>query len=194
MISRFSQLSLAFTTVTPLFLSIAMVIIFPIFPAYMGEWKNLFFHGIITCSVSWWTSTIFILLFVYSWVWTGWFLGRLKKQKSGTRTITLSSLQYQPICDLLPMVSLLPPWLSLLSRNEVMIVIIVIITIVALIITYCMSRQGYSSLVFLLCGYLRYEGQDRNGMKIQLLSRRTWRNYRDIRTIYLLSDNFALVI
>lgn len=61
-------------------------------------------------------------------------------------------------------------------------------------LAYFVSRQGYTSLIFLLCGYKRYEGENINGMKIQLLSKRIWRNHKDIRRIVMLSDNFALIV
>ncbi|MBO4531378.1 MAG: hypothetical protein J5767_12165 [Paludibacteraceae bacterium] len=193
MISRFSQLSLAFTTVTPLLFSIAVVIIILYPSGYMCGWLDLFCQRVPPNSGYWWAVTLFILLFMYSWIWTIWFLNRQNRRKRETRTIMLSSIQYQTMGNILPVVAMLPPWLTLLLKDEVMLVM-TMTAILSLVITCVMSRQGYSSLIFLLCGYKRYEGQDKNGMKIQLLSRRTWRNSRDVRTVILLSDYFSLVI
>ena len=94
---------------------------------------------------------------------------------------------------MLPVVAMLPPWITLLLKDEAMVVLVSTI-LVSLGIAFFVSRQGYTSLLFLLCGYKRYEGENLNGMKIQLLSKRIWRCHKDIRRIVMLSDNFALVV
>ena len=193
MISRFSQFILASTTVTPLLLSIAMVIILLYPSGYVCGWIDLLYEGVIPSGGYWWLATIFILLFVISWIWTGWFLWRLKIRHRGAKTISLSSLQFQTFGNMMSVVTILPPWLTLLMRNEATIIMTMTV-LISIVITYIMSKQGYSSLIFMLWGYKRYEGQNVNGMKIQLLSKRIWRNPNDIRTIVLLSDNFGLVL
>ena len=94
---------------------------------------------------------------------------------------------------MMPAVAMLPPWVTLLLKDEAMVVLVSTI-LVSLGIAYFVSRQGYTSLIFLLCGYKRYEGENLNGMKIQLLSKRIWRSHKDIHRIVMLSDNFALVV
>ena len=93
----------------------------------------------------------------------------------------------------MPAVAMLPPWVTLLLRDEAMVILVSTI-LVSFGMAYFVSRQGYTSLIFLLCGYKRYEGESINGMKIQLLSKRIWRNHKDIRRIVMLSDNFALIV
>lgn len=93
----------------------------------------------------------------------------------------------------MPAVAMLPPWVTLLLRDEAMVILVSTI-LVSFGLAYFVSRQGYTSLIFLLCGYKRYEGENINGMKIQLLSKRIWRNHKDIRRIVMLSDNFALIV
>lgn len=194
MISRFNQLILAFTTVMPLLLSIAIVLILLHSSEYISMWSDLLQRGSTPNSGYWWVSNIFVLSFVVLWIWTKHFLNGLIVHKRGIKSITLSSLQNKTINNLLPVVTMLPPWLMLIMKNELLTTVMVMSIIVALILTYVISRQGYTSLIFLLCGYKVYEGQNTNGMKIQLISKRIWRNYKDIRTIILLSDNFALIV
>ena len=186
-------MSLAFTTMTPLLFSIAIVIIL-LYPSdYERGWAEFFCDKTIPKDGFWWIATLFILLFTASWIWSSWFLGRLKKRKRGIKTITLSSLQYHSSGNFLSMLNILPPWITLFVKDDV-IVLISMTAMLSLIITYVMSRRGYSSLIFLLSGYRMYEGEDRNKMKIQLLSKRMWRSTRDIQNIVFLSDNFALVV
>lgn len=194
MISRFKQLLLAFTTVTPLLLSIAIVLILLHSSEYIDSWGDLFQYGIIPNCSYWWVSDIFILVFVTSWIWTKHFLNGLMESKRGMKSITLSSLQNKPLNNLLPVVAMLPPWIMLIIRDKWLTVVMVMSILLALTLTYIISKQGYSSLIFLLCGYKVYEGQNTNGMEIQLISKRIWRNYKDIRNVILLSDNFALIV
>ena len=193
MISRFSQLLLAFTTVTPLLLSIAVVLILLYPSGFFCGWADLFNLLIVPCSIYWWVSNLLIVVFIVSWIWTFFFLGRLSRGKKCVRTITLSNLQHHTNNNILPVMAMLPPWATLVMKNDAMIVLTLSIAL-SLVVSYILSRQGYLSLVFLLCGYRLYEGENSNFMKIKLLSRRVWRNHKDIRNIVLLSDNFALII
>lgn len=196
MISRFNQLFLALTTVTPLLLSIAIVLILLYHSNYCCAWADLINLLTVPDSIYWWAPNIFIVLFVASWIWTFVFLGRLSEGKRCVKSISLSHLQPCANNNLLPLVSMLPPWLTLIFKNEVMMVWIVLImtVVISLVISYVLSRQGYLSLILLFCGYRLYDGENTNGMKIKLLSRRVWRNHRDVRYIALLSDNFALIV
>ena len=106
MISRFNQLLLAFTTVTPLLLSIAIVLILLYSSGYINAWSDLFQHEAIPNSSYWWVSNIFVLIFVASWIWTKHFLNGLMKRKRGVKSITLSSLQNKPLNNLLPVVAM----------------------------------------------------------------------------------------
>lgn len=194
MISRFNQLLLAFTTVTPLLLSIATVLILLYPSEYINAWGDLLQREAVSNSSYWWVSNIFVLIFVASWIWTKRFLNGLMKKKKGVKSITLSSLQNKPLNNLLPVVAMLPPWIMLIMRDEWLTAVMVMSIIVALALAYVISRQGYTSLTCLLCGYKVYEGQNTNGMRIHLLSKRTWGNYKDIHDIVLLSDNYALIV
>ena len=193
MISRFNQLLLAFTIITPLLLSIAIVLVCLYSSGYGCEWSDLICLGKIPMSLYWWIPNIFVLVFLSSLFWTKWFLKKLIKQKRGERSIILTSLQNTITNNVLPIVAILPPWITLLMKDEAMVVLVSTI-LVSLGIAFFVSRQGYTSLIFLLCGYKRYEGENLNGMKIQLLSKRIWRCHKDIRRIVMLSDNFALVV
>ncbi len=194
MISRFNQLLLAFTIVTPLLLSIAIVLVCLYSSCYGCEWSDLICLGIIPKSLYWWIPNIFVLVFLLSLFWTKWFLKKLIILKRGERSIILKSLQNTTTNNiLLHVVAMLPPWITLLRKEEAMVVLVITI-LVSLGIAFVLSRQGYTSLIFLLCGYKRYEGENLNGMKIQLLSKRIWRSHTDIRRIVMLSDNFALVV
>ena len=193
MISRLNQLLLAFTMVTPLLLSIAVVLICLYPSGYGCEWSDLICLGIIPKSLYWWIPNIFVLIFFVSLYCTRRYLKRLMIQKRGERSITLKSLQNTTINNLMPAVAMLPPWVTLLLRDEAMVTLVSTI-LVSFGLAYFVSRQGYTSLIFLLCGYKRYEGENINGMKIQLLSKRIWRNHKDIRRIVMLSDNFALIV
>lgn len=193
MISRFNQLLLAFTIVTPLLLSIAIVLVCLYSSGYGCEWSGLICLGIIPKSLYWWIPNIFVLVFLSSLFWAKWFLKKLIIQKRGERSIILTSLQNTTTNNMLPVVAMLPPWITLLLKDEAMVVLVSTI-LVSLGIAFFVSRQGYTSLIFLLCGYKRYEGEILNGMKIQLLSKRVWRCHKDIRRIVMLSDNFALVV
>lgn len=193
MISRFSQLILAFTTVTPLLLSVAVVLILLYPSGYYCGWEDLGEMWIVPVSLYWWMPNILFVAFMVSWIWTYIFLGRLAKGKRCVMSITLSNLQYHTINNILPVVAMLPPWVTLVIKNDAIIVLTMTVTL-SLVVTYILSRQGYSSLIFLMCGYRLYEGTNTNGMKIKLLSNRVWRNYKDIREVALLSDNFAQII
>ena len=144
-------------------------------------------------SLYWWIPNIFIIIFLVSLLLTRRYLKRLMTQKRGERSITLKSLQNTTINNLLPIVAMLPPWVTLLLKDESLVILVSTI-LVSLGLAYLVSRQGYTSLIFLLCGYKRYEGENINGMKIQLLSKRIWRSHKDIRRIVMLSDNFALIV
>ena len=91
------------------------------------------------------------------------------------------------------MVALLPPWVTLVLNNDAMIVL-TMTSLLSLVVTFVLSRQGYLGLILMLCGYRLYEGVNENGMKMLLLSRRVWRNHQDVRKIAMLSDNFALIL
>lgn len=194
MISRFKQLLLAFSAITPLLLSIALVLILLNPSNYVDGWVGVFTGGTISQSVEWWCITGFITVFFSSWVLTGSFLGKLKKTKRGIRTISLASLQYKTINNWILVITMLPPWLTLLMKDDLMTICLTMTIIISLVITIIISRQGYSSLIFLLCGYRRYEGENSNGMKIQLLAKRVWKNAKDVHNIVQLSDNFALIV
>lgn len=194
MISRFNQLLLAFTAVSPLLLSIAIVLILLNPSGYVNGLCLLFTSGTIPDDCAWWIVSVLIILFITSWIWTGRFLGKLMKSKRGVRSVTLSSLQHKPLNNLIPFFMMLPPWLTLFMRNDLIIICLTMTVVLSLAITFVISRQGYSSLFFFLCGYTRYEGEDINGMRIQLLTNRTWRNAKDIHNIVFLSDTFALVV
>ena len=193
MISRLNQLLLAFTMVTPLLLSIAVVLVCLYPSGYGCEWSDLIYLGMIPKSLYWWIPNIFIIIFLVSLLLTRRYLKRLMTQKRGERSITLKSLQNTTINNLLPIVAMLPPWVTLLLKDESLVILVSTI-LVSLGLAYLVSRQGYTSLIFLLCGYKRYEGENINGMKIQLLSKRIWRSHKDIRRIVMLSDNFALIV
>ncbi len=193
MISRFNQLLLAFTTVTPLLLSIAVVSVCLYPSGYGCAWSDLVCFGTIPMSIYWWIPTVFISMFMASWIWTGWLLKQIMKERRGELSITLSSLQNTSSNNLLPVIAMLPPWVTLLQRDQAELVLIVTV-LLSIAIAYYVSRQGYISLIFLMCGYKFYEGVNKNGMKLQLLSKRTWRNHKDISRIVMLSDNFALVL
>lgn len=193
MISRFSQLFLALTTVTPLLLSIAVVLLLLYPSGYCCAWADLINLLVVPDSFYWWVANIFIMVFIVSWIWTYVFLGRLLEEKRCVKTITLFKLQPCNNSNMLPVVAMLPPWLTLVWKNDAKIVLTITIAM-SLIVSYILSRQGYSSLIILLCGYKLYEGENSNGMKMKLLSRRVWRNHKDIREIAIISDNFALII
>lgn len=193
MVSRLNQLLLVFTMVTPLLISIAVVLVCLYPSGYGCEWSDLICLEIIPKSLYWWIPNIFVLLFMVSLFWTRRYLKRLMTQKRGERSISLKSLQNTTINNLMPAVAMLPPWVTLLLKDEAMVILVSTI-LVSLGLAYFVSRQGYTSLIFLLCGYKRYEGENINGMKIQLLSKRIWRSHKDIRSIVMLSDNFALVV
>ena len=193
MISRVSQLLLAFTTVTPLLLSIAVVLIILYPSGYCCAWVDLINLLVVPGSFYWWVPNIFIVFFIATWIWAFVFLGRLSKGKRCVKSITLSELQPSGNSNILPVVAMLPPWVTLVLKNDAMIVL-TITSILSIVVTFILSRQGYMSLILLLCGYRLYEGTNTNGMKMKLLSRRVWRNHRDIKNIALLSDNFAQII
>ena len=192
MISRFNQLFLALTTVTPLLLSVAIVLILLYPSGYWCGWVDLINLSGIPDSIYWWLTNIFILLFFISWRRAFVFLGRLSEGKRCIKSITLSDLQPYGN-NILTVVSMLPPWLTLFWEHNVMIVLIMTF-LLSIVVTYILSRQGYLSLIFLFCGYRLYDGTNTNGMKMKLLSRRVWRNHKDVRDIVLISDNFALII
>lgn len=193
MISRFSQLLLAFTTVTPLLLSIAVVLIL-LYPfGYCCGWEVLIHQQTIPYSFYWWVPNLFVVLFIVPWIWTKFFLGRLSKGTRSVRSITLSNLQPCSDKNILSVVALLPPWVTLVLNNDAMIVL-TMTSLLSLVVTFVLSRQGYLGLILLLCGYRLYEGVNANGMKMLLLSRRVWRNHQDVRKIAMLSDNFALIL
>lgn len=193
MISRFSQLSLAFTTVTPLLLSVAIVLVIMNPSAYCDCWVGVINFRAIPEDFNWWAASILILVFFVSFLWTKWFLNRIERIRHGLITIRLSSLQYSPISSILQLFTILPPWGTLLLKNNLKIVLVLAV-LLSLAITYAISKQGFGSLMFSLCGYRRFEGTNINGMKIQLLSRRNWKNTDDIRSVIVLNDNFALIV
>ena len=193
MISRFSQFSLAFTTMAPLLLSIAVVLIV-LYPwGYCCGWMDLLNQLIIPDSFYWWVPNLIIVLFIVSWIRTFFFLGKLSKGTRCVRSITLSNLQPCNDRNILSVVALLPPWVTLFLKNDAMIVL-TMTSFLSLVVTFVLSRQGYFSIILLLCGYRLYEGLNTNGMKMLLLSRRVWRNHQDVRKIAMLSDNFALIL
>lgn len=194
MISRFNQLLLAFSIVSPLFLSIAVVLILLNPSNYFHEWCDMFTDGTIPRCVVWWCISFFIIAFIASWIWTKVFLRKLLKTKNGKKTISLASLQYEAINNWLPIITMLPPWLTLLMKEDLVMLCLTMTIIISLFIMFVLSRQGYLSLVFLLCGYRRYTGENINGMKIQLLTDRVWKNAKDIHNIVQLSDNYVLVV
>lgn len=114
--------------------------------------------------------------------------------KRGKKTITLASLQNKPLNNLLAVIAMLPPWIMLVMKEEMVMTIMVISIIVSLVLAFVISKQGYTSLICLLCGYKVYEGQNINGMKMLLVSKRTWASHKDIHDIVLLSDSFALIV
>ena len=193
MISRFHQLLLALTTVTPLFLSIAIVLIVINPSGYACAWFDLFKHGILPDRLYWWVSTISIFVFFASWIWTNAFLHKLEKTQKNAKTIKLESIQYLSIGSIIPVFALFPPWLTFLMNKEIR-VLVIITVLTSLAIVFIVSKQGYTSLVFLLCGYKRYEGRGANGMNIHLLTRKAWGNPGDIRSIVPLSDNLVLIV
>ena len=118
MISRFNQLLLAFTTVTPLLLSIAAVSVCLYPSGYGCAWSDLVCFGTIPMSIYWWIPTVFISMFMASWIWTGWLLKQIMKERRGELSITLSSLQNTSSNNLLPVIAMLPPWVTLLQRSS----------------------------------------------------------------------------
>ena len=121
------------------------------------------------------------------------FLGRLTKGKRCVKSISLSILQPCGNNNILSVIAMLPPWVTLILKNDALIVL-TMTSILSIIVTFILSRHGYLSLILMLCGYRLYDGENINGMKMKLLSRRVWRNHKDVRNIALLSDNFALII
>lgn len=194
MISRFNQLLLAFSVVSPLFLSIAGVLILLNPSNYIRGWCGLFTDGTIPICVGWWCTNLFIIAFIASSIWTCAFLRKLLKTRKGKKTISLASIQYKAINNWLPIIAMLPPWLTLLMKDDLIMICLTMTIILSLVITVVISRQDYTSIIFLLCGYRRYEGENIKGMKIQLLTDRVWKNAKDIHEIVQLSDNFVLVL
>ena len=193
MISRFSQLILASTVTTPLLLSISAVVIFLYPGGYGCGWMDLLAEGEVPTSFLWWVPTILLIVSVTSAIYTCRLLKRLARNKRGVKTIILSSLQPQKTGNILQCFALLPPWLTFLFRKELILVLVFSI-VISLVITLVISRQGYSSLIFSLLGYKSYEGKNRNGMSITLISKRSWKTHTDIREIIPLTDNLALII
>lgn len=193
MISKFNQFILASTVTTPLLLSIGAVVIFLYPEGYGCGWIDLFAEGELPSSRLWWIPTILIILFVTSTFYTYRLLKSLMRSRRGVKTITLSSLQPQKTGNILQCFAMLPPWLTFLFRKELMMVMLFCI-IISLVITLVISRQGFSSLIFSLLGYKAYDGKNRNGMLITLISKRDWKNHTDICEIIPLTDNMALIV
>lgn len=193
MISRFNQFLLASTMTTPLLLSIAVVVI-TLYPSGYGcGWVDLISRSEIPTNILWWLPTSFILLFLLSVFETYRIFHGLLNKRRGKNTITLSSLQPLQMNNVLQFFTLLPPWLTFMFKRDLILMLILAI-VFSLVFTYILSRQGYSSLIFGLLGYRTYEGKNRNGMNITLLSKRAWNSHADIRHIVPLSDSLALIV
>ena len=193
MISRYNQFVLASSMTSPLLLSIAVVVI-SLYPSGYGcGWIDLISKGEIPTSYLWWFPTILVLMFLASAFGTYRILLKLLRNRRSIKTITLSSLQLMQLGNILQFFTLLPPWLTFMFKKDLMLVL-VLSTFISFVLTSILSRQGYSSLIFGLLGYRTYEGKNRNGMNITLLSKRAWNNHTDIRHIILLTDSLALIV
>lgn len=193
MISRYKQLILATTIMSPLLLSIAIVVI-AIYPSEYGDgWVDLFAH-FKTPGFVWIMVNVFIIIFIYTFFATRSILNNAKNNKS-MKSIKLQLLQPKTV-NVLQIIAMLAPWATLIFKgeNSPVVAILIIIAVVALVISLLQSRHGYSSLVFALLGYNCYEGKNVNGMSIMLLSKRQWANAANISQIVSLTNEMALVV
>ncbi len=194
MISRYNQVILATTVVSPLLLSIAIVVI-ALFPSEYGNgWADLFSHFKIPGFV-WITVNVFIIIFFYTFFATKCILRSNSKNNKSIKSIKLKSSQPKTV-NVLQIIAMLAPWATLLFKGgEVPIVaILIVIGVIALVMIIALSKHGYASLVFTLLGYNCYEGRNVNGMFIMLLSKRHWGNVADISQIVLLTNEMALIV
>lgn len=193
MISRYNQHILSSTVVSPLLLSIAIVVI-ALFPSdYWNCWVDLFIHFKMPGFV-WIMVNVFLVVFIYTFFATRSILNNAKRDKS-TKSIKLQSLQPKTT-NVLQIIAMLAPWTTLIFKgaDTPVVAILIIIAVVALTMCIAMSRHGYSSLVFVFLGYNCYEGKNVNGTPITLLSKRHWNNAADISKIVPLTDEMALIV
>ena len=193
MISRFNQHILSSTVVSPLLLSISVVVI-ALYPSeYWNGWVNLFGHFKMPGFV-WLMVNVFFIVFFYTFFATKSILSNSKNSKS-VKSIKLQSLQPKTM-NVLQIITMLAPWTTLIFKgeNSPVVAILIIVAVVALIISIVQSRHGYFSLIFVFLGYVCYEGKNVKGMSITLLSKRQWSKAADISQIVPLTNEMALVV
>lgn len=113
MISRYKQLILATTVMSPLLLSIAIVVI-ALYPSEYGNgWVDLFAH-FKTPGFVWVMVNVFIIIFIYTFFATRSILINAKNNKA-MKSIKLQSLQPKMV-NVLQIIAMLAPWASLIFK------------------------------------------------------------------------------
>ena len=194
MLSRFSRSLMSLTIVSPILLSLAIVVIIKSPSDYISGWSILL-SGHQVPDFKWWMVHLFILVFFITLFAAVCILRRKSNRKSEAKSITLSSLQPKVI-NVLQVVAMMAPWLTFLFKGEDVPfnTILMIAGVLALVACIVFSNLGYNSLIFALLGYFCYDGKNKNNMSITLLSKRHWRNVTDVREIIELTPEMALIV
>ena len=194
MISKFDKLILATTVVSPLLLSLAIVVI-ALYPTeYTSAWADLLCDNK-TPGLVWMMVNAFIFVFLFSLLGTVCILSRSIKNRKAVKSIRMTSLQPKTF-NVSQVIAMMAPWATLLFKGEdsPVVAILILTAAIALVICIVLSNHGYISLVIMLLGFNCYEGRTANGMSITLLSKRQWGSASDICQIVPLTNEMALIV